>query len=201
MGWTSNDSGSKPKELYHSWGQVRRFQTVVWLAGWRKQLMKRFPVVEAVSYILAHAPDLVRYGSKPSREIARNRDFLASLREHQKRPRIKPLRYLPNQVFLGGADPDRLRPGRRGPWWPVRADVTPSEMGRFYSQTSLYGLLKWNDHCNLLHLGKGLLRIGSSATENRSRLLRRRASRIRGLFVLIGDPKTGSNRTRLPPLW
>ena len=45
------------------------------------------PVVEGVSYFLAHVPGLVRLGSKPSREVAGNPgllpDLLAHLRTYQ----------------------------------------------------------------------------------------------------------------------
>lgn len=38
--------------------------------------------IKGVSYFLAHVPGLVRYGSKPSREIAKDNGFLAQILNH-----------------------------------------------------------------------------------------------------------------------
>jgi hypothetical protein len=37
------------------------------------------PVVKAASYFLAHVPSLVRYGSKPSRDLAQTQPFCPAL--------------------------------------------------------------------------------------------------------------------------
>lgn len=117
--------------------------------------MNRFPSVQAVSYVLAHAPDLVRYGSKPSREISRDRDFLFSLQKHL-RTYEQALQYLPNRVFVGAVDPDELHQHER-PWWQIKtSDHLESDLGHFYCQSSLYGLLKCGDSFNLVRLEKNI---------------------------------------------
>ena len=37
------------------------------------------PVIKASAYTLAHAPDLVRYGSKPAREIEKKPEILQKI--------------------------------------------------------------------------------------------------------------------------
>lgn len=56
--------------------------------------------IEGVYYSLTHVPDLVRYGSKPSREIATNSNLderlTGRLRSH-----AAAVAYAPHQVFIG----------------------------------------------------------------------------------------------------
>ena len=42
------------------------------------------PVVKAVALCLAHVPDLVRYGSKPSRDLVKVAGLLPHLAEHRR---------------------------------------------------------------------------------------------------------------------
>ena len=71
--------------------------------------------VHGCSLVLAHAPDLVRHGSKPTREDA----------AEQIAPKLRSfdaaLGYPPHQVFLGNLRPEQLWEIER-PWWR-----TPSE--------------------------------------------------------------------------
>lgn len=73
------------------------------------------PVVKAASAILVHSPGLVRYGSKPSREIAarpsRLQELLGCLRTFAQAEN-----YLPNDVFLGKQSPQALFEVER-PWF------------------------------------------------------------------------------------
>src|SRR5690349_10868508 len=59
------------------------------------------------SYALFHVPDLVRYGSKPSREVRRDPARLKDLQAHL-RSFDAARDYPPNQVFLGNLAPDEL---------------------------------------------------------------------------------------------
>ncbi len=114
--------------------------------------MSRFPAVEAVSFALAHVPDLVRYGSKPAREIerdpARQGEIDAQLRSFEEASR-----YLPNRVFLGAVHPDVLRAAAQ-PWWKSSSDAGPDRrpMGSMLCQSSLYGLLRCCDQFGLIQL-------------------------------------------------
>ncbi len=51
--------------------------------------------------VLEHVPDLVRYGSKPSRELDRLPELERSLRTYE-----QALAYPPHQVFIGNARPE-----------------------------------------------------------------------------------------------
>lgn len=72
------------------------------------------------SQALAHVPNLVLSGSKPRREIARDRTVLnlisASLRTFDQASR-----YLPNQIFIGARNPVSLTDPMR-PWWSALSD-------------------------------------------------------------------------------
>lgn len=86
------------------------------------------PVIKAASTVLIHSPGLVRYGSKPSREIAarpsRLQDLQRSLRTFSQAEG-----YLPNQVFLGKQSPQRLVEIER-PWFN-RPPITASDFPPF----------------------------------------------------------------------
>lgn len=113
--------------------------------------MRRFPAVESAVSVLAHAPELCRFGSKPSREIAADPAFAERL-QRALRTFDAARAYLPNQVFLGAHEPDVLWEQPR-PWWNAapRAAEHPV-FGPFVSQRGLYGLLKWADAAGLVTL-------------------------------------------------
>ena len=68
----------------------------------------RVPVVKGAAYFLGHVPGLVRYGSKPAREIERTPDYLDRvLGGLQSFPQA--VSYRPNQIFIGNMDPDELK--------------------------------------------------------------------------------------------
>jgi hypothetical protein len=102
--------------------------------------------VHSCSLVLAHAPDLVRHGSKPTREDA----------AEQIAPRLRTfeeaLGYPPHQVFLGNLRPEALWEIER-PWWghPVEA---PREgpFGVFVDEEELYRRLEAADQFQLLRL-------------------------------------------------
>jgi betaine reductase len=68
------------------------------------------PVLQSSALCLAHVPDLVRYGSKPWREVARDARFAARLAE---RLRAHPLLARRHGVELA-ASPERARAGATG---------------------------------------------------------------------------------------
>lgn len=111
----------------------------------------RQPVIRGARFFLAHAPGLVRRGSKPSRDIAREADVEGAIRSalrHWEHARD----YAPNQVLIGARHPDSLwdlprpwsessPPGdRRGP----HGEIAPEE--------ELYGLLRIGDQFDLVQL-------------------------------------------------
>src|SRR6187401_577111 len=72
--------------------------------------------IHGCSLVLAHAPDLVRHGSKPAREDAADEIELA-LRSFE-----DALGYPPHQVFIGNLPPSALWEIER-PWWRHPAEA------------------------------------------------------------------------------
>jgi glycine/sarcosine/betaine reductase complex component C subunit beta len=102
--------------------------------------------VHSCSLVLAHAPDLVRHGSKPTREEA----------AEQIAPRLRTfeeaLRYPPHQVFLGNLRPEELWEIER-PWWGHPGDAKrEGPFGVFVDEEELYQRLQAADQFQLLRL-------------------------------------------------
>jgi betaine reductase len=106
--------------------------------------------IEGVFYSLAHVPELVRFGSKPAREIAakpglderlggRLRSFAAAVA------------YAPHQVFIGNLAPEELRE-RKQPWYENLIDgaVAKGRFGDLIGQESFYALLAQADQFKLV---------------------------------------------------
>lgn len=108
------------------------------------------PAILHTAYVLAHAPDFVRYGSKPTRELENDPALLG-----QMGPALRPwdevVAYPPNQVFIGNLSPDDLAAIER-PWTdhPVAGASAQGPFGRLITQASLYGLMKLCDDFELL---------------------------------------------------
>ena len=108
------------------------------------------PAILHASYALAHAPDLVRYGSKPTREIGRDPSLLPRITEAL-RTWDEVVGYPPNQVFIGNLAPDDLAAIPR-PWYENRIESADPNgtFGRMVTQPALYGLMKLCDDFDLL---------------------------------------------------
>ena len=104
------------------------------------------PVIRNSVHCLAHVPDLVTYGSKPRREIAKDASnserLTGSLRSFD-----EAMRYPPNQTVIGYLSPGMLAEIPR-PWFavpdskalPETAPVGP--FGEILPQELFFGLLK-----------------------------------------------------------
>jgi betaine reductase len=102
-------------------------------------------------HFLAHAPGLVRHGSKPSRDLARDPARLprltAALRSFE-----AAAAYPPHRAFLGALPPEALWELPR-PWTAIEGPVEArGPYGHLVSETALYGLLKAADDFDLLWL-------------------------------------------------
>jgi glycine/sarcosine/betaine reductase complex component C subunit beta len=102
--------------------------------------------VHSCSLVLAHAPDLVRHGSKPTREDA----------AEQIAPRLRTfeeaLGYPPHQVFLGNLRPESLWEIER-PWWRHSGQAKgEGPFGVFIDEEELYRRLEAADQFQLLRL-------------------------------------------------
>ena len=71
--------------------------------------------IEGVFYSLAHAPDLVRFGSKPAREITAHPEIGAALKS-KLRSFSAAVAYAPHQVYIGNITPNELS-GLPRPWY------------------------------------------------------------------------------------
>jgi hypothetical protein len=100
--------------------------------------------IHGCSLVLAHAPDLVRHGSKPAREGV---DLAGSLRTYE-----EALGYPPHQVFIGNLHPDELWAIER-PWWrnPVEARAD-GPFGTVIPQSELYRRMAEADSFQLFRL-------------------------------------------------
>jgi hypothetical protein len=102
--------------------------------------------IHGCSLVLAHAPDLVRHGSKPTREQAAEQ-IAPKLRTFE-----EALGYPPHQVFLGNLRPDALW-GIERPWWRYPAPPErEGPFGVFVDEEELYHRLEWADQFQLLKL-------------------------------------------------
>jgi hypothetical protein len=102
--------------------------------------------IHSCSLVLAHAPDLVRHGSKPAREDAAEQ-IAPKLRTFE-----EALGYPPHQVFLGNLRPDALWEIGR-PWWGHSADAKrDGPFGVFIDEEELYRRMEAADQFQLLRL-------------------------------------------------
>jgi glycine/sarcosine/betaine reductase complex component C subunit beta len=108
--------------------------------------------IHACSFVLAHAPDLVRHGSKPTRELAADSDGLLASLSGALRSYEDALAYPPNQVLIGNLRPEALWEVER-PWW--RRPVEPRSEGPFgviVDQAQLYRRMQESDRFGLFKL-------------------------------------------------
>jgi betaine reductase len=74
-----------------------------------QELVRRNRVgIEGVSYSLAHVPDLVRFGSKPLRELRAQLALGAELVKHL-RDVSAATAYAPHEFYIGNIAPEKLR--------------------------------------------------------------------------------------------
>ncbi len=116
-----------------------------------------FPVITAVANVLAHAPGLVRYGSKPIRDLARDPTLMDTLSRHL-RSYEDAVAYPPNQTYIGNLDPEALRALPR-PWFGAldRRASPDGAFGDLIGEVELLGLLKLCDRASLMQLDASTL--------------------------------------------
>ncbi|PWU21396.1 MAG: glycine reductase [Candidatus Rokuibacteriota bacterium] len=139
---------------------------------------RRFPVITSVANVLAHAPGLVRYGSKPLRDLAGD-PGLADTIARRLRSYEAAVGYAPNQAFIGNREPETLRSLPR-PWFdsPDSEASSGGSFGEVIDEAELLGLLKLNDRARLVQIdaatlaraGEGLTRRGMVTAAEMQRL-------------------------------
>jgi glycine/sarcosine/betaine reductase complex component C subunit beta len=109
------------------------------------------PVIRGVRFFLAHTPGLVRYGSKPARELVKDPGLIAGISAHL-RPYEAAAAYPPNRAFLGGIFPDDLRDYGQ-PWFKVTDGAQRwGPLGEIMPEEELYGIVKMCDAFDLVWL-------------------------------------------------
>jgi hypothetical protein len=113
-------------------------------------------VIKDCSYILAHVPNFVRYGSKPYRDICENGGPGGKLEKSiydYVRSYEKATAYPPNQVFIGNMHPDDLNDIEQ-PWFehPVPNAKRHGKFGEILPEEEFYGWIKIADDFDLVWL-------------------------------------------------
>jgi betaine reductase len=108
--------------------------------------------IEGVFYSLTHVPDLVRYGSKPSREIRANPGLEQQLKRHL-RTFNAATAYPPHQVYIGNITPAELGHLPK-PWYdrPMEGTTSHGRFGDLVDQDRFYRMLAEADQFNLVTL-------------------------------------------------
>jgi len=115
------------------------------------------PVIKGATNIIVHVPDLIRYGSKPEREIKKDPEKLDMIYKNV-RSFEEAVAYPPNQVFIGNLRPNALLEFER-PWTDKKVSNAKrsSYWGEIISEEEFYGWLKIADLFNLVLLEQGFL--------------------------------------------
>jgi betaine reductase len=128
--------------------------------------------IEGVFYSLAHVPDLVRYGSKPARELAARPELEAKLKT-KLRDFDAAMAYGPHQVYIGNMTPAQLSATAR-PWYgtPIGGAQASGPFGDLISQETFYAMLGSADCFDLVCLDQRFAKSGSAAAGGRKLLLK-----------------------------
>ena len=113
------------------------------------------PVIGTCAYGLVHVPGFVRYGSKPTRDIADDKEQTERLIELHLRGFREAVEYPPNQVFIGNLHPDRLNDIEQ-PWYkhPITGASRYGAYGEIMPEEEFLALLKLADDFDLMWLDR-----------------------------------------------
>jgi betaine reductase len=149
--------------------------------------------IEGVFYSLAHVPDLVRYGSKPLREI-RAIPALGDELKNKVRDFSAAVAYAPHQAYIGNIAPERLSDLPK-PWYEKLIEGATSE-GRFgdlVEQRRFYLSLARADQFDLVLFENGWFQENNGETAARAPKLAS-AMEIQGLCEKGALPLYSGNR-------
>lgn len=155
-------------------------------------------VIRGVALFLAHTPGLVRYGSKPTRELGRNPALGDAIAQHL-RSWEAAAAYPPNQAFLGSLDPHDLAKLPR-PWWQsAGSPVRWHPHGEIMPEEEFYGLLKLADAFDLVTLEEGFAREAADALAKHRDVKPDEAAKVRvGRPLAAIEAETGADARALP---
>ncbi len=121
--------------------------------------------IHGCSLVLAHAPDLVRHGSKPARELATDADGLLASLTDSLRSYDDALAYPPPQALIGNLRPEALWDLPR-PWWSNPVERSPEgPFGVIADQAELYRRMEEADAFGLFKLDGSPARNGGLTIE------------------------------------
>jgi hypothetical protein len=111
--------------------------------------------IDGLFYSLAHVPDLVRYGSKPLRELRANPALGDELKQ-KLRDFSAAVAYAPHQAYIGNIDPERLSDLPK-PWYDklIEGATFQGRFGDLVEQNRFYFLLATADQFDLVSLENG----------------------------------------------
>ncbi|MCC7162130.1 MAG: glycine reductase [Anaerolineae bacterium] len=113
----------------------------------------KYPVVKAVTLVLAHVPHFARYGSKPLREIPRDEQALGQI-ESALRSFDQARDYAPHQVYIGNMRPEALAAIEK-PWYAhTKTSDRFGPHGEIIPEDEFYGLMAIADQFDLFRLEK-----------------------------------------------
>jgi hypothetical protein len=164
--------------------------------------------IEGVFYSLTHVPDLVCYGSKPSREIRANPPLEQQLKNHL-RSFGAATAYAPHQVYIGNITPADLS-NLPKPWYEklIEGATSQGRFGDLVDQDRFYGQLAKADQFNLVTLEEKWFQkharsmpteTGAWATGEIKTLCDKRVAAI-CRERLVGAFRAGMPKTRISPL-
>ena len=106
--------------------------------------------IEGVAYVLTHVPDLVRYGSKPLRELRANPGLTGKLASRL-RDFTAATAYAPHQVYIGNVTPETLGELPK-PWYErlIEGATAKGRFGALVDQEKFYTMLSEADQFELV---------------------------------------------------
>src|SRR5262245_16596127 len=129
--------------------------------------------IDGVAYTLTHVPDLVRYGSKPLRELRGKPGLTENLSTHL-RNFAAATAYPPHQVYIGNVTPETLGELPK-PWYErlIEGATTKGRFGALVDQECFYAMLAEADQFELVSFEEKWFYDGGAKTS------RRRTPRLR----------------------
>ncbi len=108
--------------------------------------------IGGVSYSLTHVPDLVRFGSKPQRELQARPELREQLSKRL-RDFAAATAYAPHQVYIGNIAPEQLAEIAK-PWYEklIEGATPQGRFGDLVDQAQFYALLAGADQFDLVAL-------------------------------------------------
>ena len=158
-------------------------------------------MIKAVTYFLAHVPNMIRHGSKPSRDISENPPLLENVLSHLN-PFEGAVAYPPNQVFIGNLDPDDLL-NIPTPWYQsgISNASRQGPFGEIMPEEEFYGLMKICDEFDLLLLRDDFLKAVASRLKSHPLITEEDLQKLEDKGVAVKQIKIAVDEEDAMPLY